>query len=191
MRFSDARDAEMVTINLLPWREYERVYQLKEVKKCLAIVILLVMMVIILMHVIFSKREAEMRVSVAAKKEKLTHYYQSTDLNRVSHASSASVNSIMQLQNHHAFIRQLFVELGKSNVSEVCFTEIEHTNHSISFIGKARSATNLTEFLRHWTAASLFTEIRINTIEQQEDGLVRFGFQAVEKNNKKDLRKDF
>lgn len=171
----------MVSINLLPWREQKRIYQIKVMKKMLMFTVLMVLCIFSVTHFMLSQHENKVRdqIAVIAAKIKRNQLQQEKSIKQVQ----PTLNKMDQA----ALISKIFYEISNKQPEKVCFTNIERQNNIFSFTGKARSMTELTDFFRHWNAAYLFAEIKIKLIEKQEDGWLRFGFQASENKEQKEV----
>jgi hypothetical protein len=165
----------MVTINLLPWRTYERMYRKKVVKKFILLSTLLPLLVIVLLHGWLTQREAKTQTHIAALRAIITQH-------AIQHGKRgltfAEQNTAAMLLSQKTIYR-LFTELGLLKTSAVCFREIKGNKNSVYFIGQTHNASDLTEFLSHWHPALLFSEIRIKKMQQQEQGNLQFVFQAL------------
>lgn len=159
----------MVNINLLPWRDYELEYQKRNLFKISFMIIGLAALMGFSIHMVISRQEIAMQNRVALINQKLNDYREQNQI---------ADKPVSLIQNRP--YGKIFFESKTMYQAMVCFTDIEKMNKTISFAGKARSLTGLTEFLLQWEAAYLFSEIQIKLIEQQENGLVKFGFQAKE-----------
>lgn len=157
----------MVNVNLLPWRDYEFEYQKQSLYRISLLAIGFAAFIIFSIHTIISRQELAAQNRVALANQKLNDYHKKDQI---------TVKPLLLTQNR--FSEKIFVESKQMNQAKVCFSEIEKTNKTYSFTGKAHSLIGLTEFLRQWDAAYLFSEIQIKVIEQQKNGLVKFGFQA-------------
>lgn len=163
----------MVNINLFSWREAERLYQTRELKKILSRGIGLLVVSLIVVHILLVKVQTDTarRINLLKKEMK---------------KNSSHITYVERPQptfNQRDSAITLFTELRKLNeMGNVCFTEIARSKHLVSFTGRTRSALDLTDYLRSWKAGYLFSEIQIKLIEQQENGLFQFVFTAIERN---------
>lgn len=179
----------MVAINLLPWREYTKSYQLKQIKIIFLSAVVLTSMMIIAGLVVVLKWQDISNIRIAMLTKEFNHYQESR-LTRTKVQGPALTVLASQSISQDFSIGRLFTALGTKPHAEVCFTEIIRDNNTILFTGKTRSAADLTEYLRYWSAAYLFTEIRIKRLDQQQDGLTRFSFQAQEYHLSKNFLRD-
>lgn len=158
----------MVTFNLLPWRTNMRLYQIRKFKITLLAVIILMVMLLVVMHVILISNEKKMNSHVAKLKKELKRY------DRHTQHSPSNVNLYDK-----KMMTVLFAGLNQINSYAVCFTDVERNTNKIIFDGLTPSAYELTEFFNQWNMGNLFSEVQIQKIEKQDNGLVRFVFQAV------------
>ena len=93
-----------------------------------------------------------------------------------------SPGTMQESLQHQQMVQRLFIELARQQGPNVCFTEIKDEKNNIVFLGQAYSAADLTEFLRHWRVADLFSEIKIDQLVQQKNGLVQFQLHAMRNN---------
>lgn len=173
----------MVSSNLLPWRQCEREYQIRMVKKVFALSIALVLVIIMISHLLVSYQESSLQARIVTANKKITEYGQKKlqdgmIVDAVSVANNQKQAAQAALQNQNTFALSMFSELGRRYQEKVCFTDIEGLDKTFLFSGKARSMSELTGFIRHWHMAYLFNEIEIKSIEEQENGFVQFKFQA-------------
>lgn len=168
----------MVNINLLPWREHELEYQKLILYRMFLLVIVLTASIIFAAHIIISQQEAAVRIRIALINQKLNYYHKQSE--QVIQPVKLPDVQRQQPLSQKMLSGKLFAESDRMNQAMVCFTDIERMSKTFSFTGKARSMGDLTEFLRQWNTASLFNEMQVKLIEQEKNGLVKFGFQAKE-----------
>jgi hypothetical protein len=160
----------MVEINLLPWRDYTRDYENKVMKKTLLTTLLLTALILVGIHHILSKREAALQAHLdMLQKQPQQLQWQSVK----------PVKTSRPLHELHPEITILFEELKKMRANEVCFTDIIRNNNMTLFMGKAYSAADLTNYLKNWRAAYLFSQININQLEQKNGAITQFRFEAM------------
>ena len=169
----------MVTINLLPWRQYTRAYHVKVMKRMIIMMLSLAIFIIVGVHRIIAQQIQVMQKRVT-RLEQSTHRL--VNLNKLSHlkqdrSNTAKLEKI--ISSYRAATQNLFAEFTKVYKPKVCFTEITRTKNTLIFSGNTRSAADLTEFLKTWSAAYLFEEIKLEQM-QQKNGFIYFHFQALE-----------
>ncbi len=157
----------MVTINLLPWREYTRHYQKQMMKKILLRSMLAMLLILAGIHVFLSKQQANSHIRIDILQKQLDHYQmQSVERKPASRADKPLLKPPFPIST-------LFFELGKMSKEPVCFTDIVQNNQATLFIGNTHSAADLTHYLKNWQAAHLFSQININQLDHAQ-----FRFQA-------------
>jgi Tfp pilus assembly protein PilN len=164
----------MVNINLIPWRDARRIYQTRELKKILCAGIMLLLISVIVVHVLLVKGITGTNHRINGLKNEMQQFHPPliTYIKRPQHKFKQRYN-----------VSTLFAELGKlDETGKICFTEIARRDHVVSFKGRMRSTIELTDYLNQWKAGYLFSEIKIKLIEQQENGLFQFIFDATERN---------
>lgn len=165
----------MVTINLLPWREKARLYQHKKNKKIVAGVLGAMLFGTVILHVLAARYVNFLQQQNAAIEQ---------ELEQVTHLAEEKMRGVQgeNTQQHWLYYRDatrnLMRELGEKFATDVCFTEISRSKNRLFFSGHASSAANFTDFLAHWSAATLFSTIKIAYIKQVENRSVTFSFQA-------------
>lgn len=169
----------MVSINLLPWRAYARRYQQQVLRKLLLSVFLLTLLLIVCLHWITAERTQALQLRVTTLEQASQPLLLAQKQWKAS--SDSGNEAVMKaLLNYRYATKKLFAELGRIKADTLCFTQIVRARGRISFAGQAHSAAELTAFLTGWRAAYLFSEIRVEQLEQQENHLIRFRFQAME-----------
>lgn len=162
----------MVEINLLPWRDYSARYQKKQMQILFALIFLVGVMCWLVMFASLSWQEKKVRVRIATLKQSISHYG----------LPSATVikPGFHFLLNQRKKTIKLFHELAYLDEKNVCFTKMIRNKNKIYFSGQAHSAVELTYFLTHWQAGKLFSEVKIEQIEQQKNKPLQFRIQALE-----------
>ncbi len=155
-------------INLLPWRQHLRLQQEKITKQIIFIAIGMTLAMVIAAHYTMSEMIDRVQTQVFELK-KLQPVVQN------DHATP-------QVERGQQRTKNLFIEVMKRHHYEVCFTEIARERNIVDFSGSAKTAAELTEFLIHWQAAYLFSEIKIDKLQnQRESDGIEFHFHAVER----------
>lgn len=170
-----------MNMNLLPWRKFEREYQVRMLRKIFVLTVSLAVLIIMAAHLFISHQESSLQARIDETNKKLTIHHEGKSQNgSLINDMSITNNKKQQQQDKNTFALRFFSELGKKYQEKVCFTDIEQLEKTLMFSGKAHSMHELTGFLRHWNAVYLFNEIEIKLIEEQENGFVQFKFQARE-----------
>jgi Tfp pilus assembly protein PilN len=159
----------MVEINLLPWRHYVRVYEVRQIKKMMAAFAVLAVLTLAAVHLLLSMRQQSLYHHALALEQKLT------PLRKQLHVSQ----SLRNKGSHAIFPGQFFRALGQMPQSPVCFTDISSEQGMFIFAGQTRSAADLTDFLVHWKLADAFYLLRIEQM-RQNGALLRFRFRGME-----------
>lgn len=162
----------MVTINLLPWRDYARIYERKYLRKMILINLIILSVLFISARLFITNQEIDLQSRIMYLQKEIKKYDVPLIKKQVSFSPSIYIKP-------HT-IKKLLAGLVSINGIQVCFANVERVGDKISFVGKAHSAADLTEFLSQWKAASLFSQIKIQSIEQQENDGIGFGFQAIQ-----------
>ncbi|RDI48641.1 PilN domain-containing protein [Aquicella lusitana] len=176
----------MVAINLLPWREKARIYRAVTIRKMLVASVGFALLVVFMLHLAASRLETNKRNQLIQLESALARYPAMQD--NIKHKKSmAAVQERETNDPRQQIARQLLMELGRQTGTSVCFSEIVRANQNITFSGYARTASDLTQFLKNWHAAYLFSEIKIEQLEYDSAfHSIRFRFQAKQENLLKD-----
>ena len=164
----------MVEINLLPWRQLQYDYQLKMLKIMIGSVVAIVLMIVGARYVFFAYQIDE----TTARVDTLQHQIEQLSKQKENKDQYTEADKIKTLQFNDATIKSLFVQLGLPYDHEVCFTSITRHKNKLSFVGRTRSPADLTNFLRAWQAANLFTDLQIERLERDAKPNMFFHFQA-------------
>ncbi len=157
----------MVEINLLPWRDYLSVYERKQLLRFILVPLLMAVMAVAATHMLFAQLLSALQIKKTELDQSLGQYTQ-------LQTPYVPVNANITGQ-----IAALFAALTKPQPSSVCFTEITHKQNATIFAGRARSAADLTDYLLHWNAASLFTELQIEQLQRDSAYVVKFRFRGL------------
>lgn len=169
----------MVSINLYPWREPLRLYQKRVLKRMLVGFFILSLMICGIVYGLLLRKEYLARLEIDRIQQELEHYaaLQARLDSAANHGMA--INALRALLDEQAQTAMFFATLGSAFDSDVCFKSISRTKNKMVLSGYTRSAADLSAFLHDWQAAALFSEIKIEEMEQQE-GNMRFSLQAVE-----------
>lgn len=159
----------MVAINLLPWRARERVYQLKLLKIISSIVFGIILCINVIFYLSTEYQIDHINEQVAALRQQIEMH--SSKQPRIQH-------EYLHAQALDLIIKRLLVSLGHSFDQSVCFTSITRAHNRISFVGRTRSATDLTSFLHAWQAANLFSDMQLKRLARDRQPQLFFHFQA-------------
>lgn len=173
----------MVVINLLPWRIHQKSYENKAIKTILLLSIVITVMGLVAAHELLSRRLHFWAMRVDHIKQELKTFSdidQKIEKENQNHVLSvgAEKKGISPLDLKH-----LFFSLGQKKAMGLCLTELSHEKNHFIFSGETHTAFELTQFLMHWKAATLFSEIEIKSLKQRPDQEnLQFQFQAELRN---------
>lgn len=153
----------MVEINLLPWRQQARLYQRKMTKIFIFVSVVLPMLILTGIHFILAQWVVDAGFRVSHLAAEITAIKQAM-LPQQDDLFTATIRKMFADRDTSV---QLFTELDSVKMNEVCFTEITRKNQVVTFSGYARSINELTEFLKNWPIASLFSQIRLMDLHYQ------------------------
>lgn len=169
----------MITINLVNWRDAIRIKQKRVLKNIIILALSFSLILSMVTHFIFARLVNHLSARVHELKYEVKRQNQ---LRRVSSGGrySPSQDEIRKWYEYREATKTLFSELRQNNAKNVAFTAINRNKNKIVFVGEANSAADLTEFLKAWPVAHLFSEIRIEELSQYNNHLVKFRFSALE-----------
>ncbi len=175
----------MVEINLLPWRDNLRHYQLTVLRRSFLVAIFLGIGLCALIHIFLAYEINKLTLQNALLKQ---HWQQLTarkmNLQFVAHRDFV-LNQLFDNSKQYFLNNQQFFSELENIAPEICLTRIERHNNLIDFFGKARSIADLSNFLLHWPKRYLFSQIKIIEIKHQGDGSVAMVLRATENNHLK------
>ncbi len=166
----------MVALNLLPWRTYDVLHRKKTIRRTWLGSIFFTFFLIVLIHVVLSKKVAFLSSQIDFLKNELMNA-SNVQVDQEKTKSNKMLNPAGGYDQ--ATIQKLFVSLAQSRVDPVCFLDITRNERHVTFIGKARSLSDLTTYLLHWKAAGLFDSVQLKEIKQEKQ-FVHFNIQAME-----------
>jgi Tfp pilus assembly protein PilN len=157
----------MVEINLLPWRDYLSVFERKQLLRFILVALLAAIMAVAGTHMLFAQLLSDLQIK-------------KTELDQVlSQHAPLQAGYVPAGGNVTGQVVALYAALAHLQPSSVCFTEITHKQNITSFAGRARSAADLTDYLLHWNAAALFTELQIEQLQRDSAYVVTFRFRGL------------
>ena len=163
----------MVIFNLISWRILEKRYQLRIFKKIFLINVLFILIFWLIFHSLLVKKQNEVLARVHDLKVNIKNH----PLRLLPHQKKIKVKKIkiegMYLKNHY-FIKNLLNELERGDYTKTCLTSIEPRQDKLIFTGITHSAVDLTIFFRQWPAMNLFSNIRIEMVNEANQDLVKF-----------------
>lgn len=173
----------MVVINLLPWRIYQKSYEDKAIKTILLLSIMITVVGWVVAHELLSRRLHFWVMRVDHIKQELKTF---SDIDqKIEKENQGRVLSAKAEKKGISLLdlKHLFFSLGQKKTADLCLAELSHEKNHFIFSGETPTAFELTQFLMHWKAADLFSEIKIKSLKQRpdQDGL-QFQFQAELRN---------
>lgn len=151
----------MVGINLYPWREERARYEAKKIKQIWVGSVAVCSVMLIGIHVVLSLKLQPLVEQEGSLKESLQRYeIEQKQVDAVIMQAPDSKDSI----DLHALLN-LTSQVGEHGI---CLNSIERSKASILFVGEAPSEMALTQFLKQWKTAELFSEIRIERFHRNE-----------------------
>ncbi|OGT35575.1 MAG: hypothetical protein A3F11_00085 [Gammaproteobacteria bacterium RIFCSPHIGHO2_12_FULL_37_14] len=172
----------MVEINLFPWREHKQLYEKKIIKQFFSIALSFSMVIIIAIHFHLSHRLNDNKSHITILQNQLAQYERLGRLiQRDEETNTMQQQFIKSFLNYQKNTAQLFNILTDNPPFPVCFSNISRHQHSIIFNGYVRSTADLADFLIHWQAAELFSEVKVERLKRSSSGPINFSFKAIEK----------
>jgi Tfp pilus assembly protein PilN len=174
----------MVEVNLLPWRDQQKLYEKKIVKNLLFAAVFFSLFLNFLIHCFMTARIETLNSHVTLLQEevlKLETLQRQVEETRKHH--DLSQQWLQQLTQYQAETTHLFTGLINRPIKNICFTALSRAANTITFLGYARSAIDLKEWLSSWGPAQNFFAIKIENLhEQKANQIIHFRFIAIEKN---------
>lgn len=170
----------MVAFNLLPWREMRFVYQQKSRNTIFALSVVLALSMIVGLHCWFTNEMHLMHKHVLALREEVLRLTNKQQKQVKQSAAELLSPQLQQLVVNHRSALTVLNELSRRLDASVCFTDMVREKEKVVFVGVAHSAAEFTEFLRYWRGAYLFSEIKIEQLQQSlTNSLMQFRFAGV------------
>lgn len=167
----------MVVINLLPWREQERAYHKRRLLYCLVLVFGVSSLIVSIIYSDIERKKhfasqhiEKLKVQIAQWAVKKTFVHLSTPL--------FSRDRAWHLVHYHADGLRIFAELGAKPAQHVCWTMVKRKGNKVIFSGRTDSAFDLTELLKNWNAAYLFSQIKLENLSEQR-GAMGWDFKLI------------
>lgn len=151
----------MVNINLLPWRDAKHRYEQSRLRRILMVALLFSILIILLLHAGLT-----WRLGAANAEQRQWHRAVTARSERVN----VSAGRTGEISLHTLTgTEKLFEALARVNARDVCFSNVKQIERGVALTGYARSAQELTEFLKNWPVSNLFSEIQVRQIELSAD----------------------
>ena len=172
----------MITINLLPWRNDKIRREKKAATKIWLSAFIVPVCVLVAMNWLLSANINDSKSRISFLKQQWRELSNRKQIkfsnNHVQWPSVLDKNMLLHLVE----VKKLLLELGDMQTSGLCFTELIRMGNIIYFSGYARSAEELTEYLTHWSSASLFSDMQIDQLQRENtNNPAYFRFHAVER----------
>lgn len=168
-------------VNLFPWRSRQQAYEQKKLKQVLAISFFLSISMLMTIYVWLNyELQYWSHFLTQIKLEANQNHQLERYINREQRNYLQMTRLIKNYSQYKYSTHLLFLELGRIRTSNICFNDIYRQKRMITFKGVAPSSMDFTDFITHWRANHLFSEIKINSMQEQEDRVV-FNFQAIER----------
>lgn len=173
----------MVEINLLPWRDQRQRHEDRMVKK------ILMVMAAVSLSCLFGgyvwanhyveKYQDQLSLLQAEWTSLLSEKQRYDEAQaRIEKLRRVSAN----VRHYQASTQSVFVSLTEALDHHLCFTSIRREKNIYSFSGYSLSSVALSDFLREWRAAELFSEMKITKLNKlSHSHYMAFQFQAVER----------
>lgn len=171
----------MVTINLIAWRQAERLYQQRKFKQIMLQTFLLSILIILSAQAWMYYRcyQLQSRVFILKHKVNSLHDWRLSMQNKT--IENDQTETLQHLRQYQLKTHAIITSLMNMQTTDICFNRVARKNRQVSVMGHARSADDLMHFIDVWPAASLFTEIRFLQLKQAENHTVTFHFVANER----------
>lgn len=169
----------MITINLVAWRAAVYVKQKRIIKNMIIFAITFSLTLSVVTHFALARLVSHLSARVNELKHEVRQQAQLRNPS-TSGRYSPTQEETRKWYEYREATKTLFSELRKNNAKHVSFTAINRCKNKITFVGEANSAADLTEFLKAWPVAHLFSEIRIEELNQQDNHYIKFRFFALE-----------
>lgn len=170
----------MVIINLLPWREAVFAYEQRMLRIILLAVLIASVALVGVLTFYVMKQESRLNLQVNALKQALYTLSDQKKSRQIQTVNSASHYQESALYHTGMKTQALLRAVISSPAQGLCLTQISRKQGFITFVGRARSAVDLSDFLQHWNAAYLFSAIIIEQLKQQTDNSFIFRFRGQE-----------
>lgn len=163
----------MVAFNLLPWRVLQRKYQTKVIKFNLSVAAIIAIFLLCIGHEWFVNQSEQKRIEIGKLNQEIDQFHK------------LESNIFIPKQNNEftqarKFNENFFKEVTQDIKTSTCFTKITRKKNSIKFFGYTPSATELTDFLKNWSGAYLFSEMRLVQLEYKPElHSMKFQFRAL------------
>jgi hypothetical protein len=173
----------MVTINLLPWREWKAAYEVRVIKQMMVSIFLAHVVIVLGGYLLITEINREWKTEVAhlsqqVKRKNNWQHQVIADTNPNPNIKNVLPMSLPdQLSPYEVF--QLF---QTNRPQTLCFTEVKRHKKNWMIVGKTQKLYDLMLYLKAWYNTSLFSSIHISDLNQGPYGF-QFRLFVMEKNN--------
>jgi|GEM_PF-5134171 len=173
----------MLEINLLPDRQQRLQKQRKKLQRLFLINTGLLLMVLIAVHAVLQSQLTALRQREAALEEALlpwTAIEKQTLENKQQLASEQSLK--MDFDHYQNATVDVFRHLIHAVKAPLCLISLRRKKSEIEIKGYAPSVNALMTFLKNWNTGDVIQEIKIEKLQQQDNGSLYFHLKANEIN---------
>lgn len=167
----------MVIFNLLPWREHEYQYHKRKWRLIFTLSLSATLFTLFIWYALLIKDVTALEHYVETLNVSLLTYKKNI---RENQSDDQQYKLLDHVRTYHAANSRLLKAMHQPLISGICFTEISRHQSTLTYKGHAASVALFTDFIKDWRASALFTEIKIDHLQQEGDQII-FHFRAEEK----------
>ncbi|GEM_PF-3343330 len=183
----------MVEINLFPWRERRRDYELRTIKKIIILSFLLPALLLLASYSFLLYQIDQVKLQTTALKIQLK-----ADLKKQIAPASLPAHAQKNLPDtSHArawlarsHIQTFLMALGQQRLTAICFNEIQRQHNVITITGDARSSFAFSQFIQQWRPIQFFSELIIDEMQEQKNGELQFRLHGQLQSQEREENKD-
>lgn len=164
----------MVLINLLPWRAQQQQYLHKQMKRLLAASAVFAVLLLCVVHMLLQQWMAILEAHLAELRPQVAYAvlrHQKPEQSSISQRDMMSAELVNQMLDVRS--------------AGVCFTAIKRYQNKVQVFGKVNTPEYFSTFFSAWPAVSHFSQIRINQMKPDSEGLFAVEFEGIEKQGDK------
>lgn len=186
----------MARINLLPWRETERLRQQREFGIMIGGGVVFTILVVIAVHIHInglitaqSQRNLLLDREIATMDQKIEEIQ---DLEATKARLLARMDIIQQLQSSRPQIVHLFDELVSTLPVGVYLTKVQQQGNSISMSGRAQSNARVSAYMRNIAGSDWLGKANLKVIQNKNKtgtGLSHFELMATQVKSSEEVKK--
>lgn len=165
----------VVSVNLFPWREQQHLYQQKQVKMMLAITMVLSIFLMVLLHFVIGMLISNVDKKIYQLEKNLEHHK-----SIIKNFSVTPKLTIMRKPWHEDVrAKKLLENLGRTLITETCFSAIKSQGEHFFFAGLTRNADALSKLINTLAENSELDHINIKKFEYDaKSRLIKFQLTA-------------